>query len=369
MKKNRTKHNKSSSNRPISEGEIAEPNELQEYDYHLPVMLGETISLLNIKPNGCYIDGTLGGGGHTREIFTRLDSGRLYSFDQDEGAIEYCRGAFSDELQRGEQSRLHLVNANFSQFKLACSTKTYKEEQTGSTLSPSASEGELLTSQKERPIPFIDGMLLDLGVSSRQLDTGDRGISYRFSAPLDMRFGGNAELITARDLLHSSDEQTLTRILREYGEEPFARPIARQILSTRTMGRMETTDDLRHAVEQAMPKHLVGKAMARVFQAFRIAVNGELDVLEETLSSVLPYLNTGGRVVVITYHSLEDRIVKHRFKELSTTIHARQPGEITIHAPAHLLTTKPLYPTDEEIRRNPRARSAKVRAIEKAVVE
>lgn len=316
----------------------------QEYEYHLPVMLSETLNLLITNPNGIYIDGTLGGGGHAAEIIKSLDSGRLYAFDEDEDAIRHSGGKFADELAKGKDSRIELVHANYSQFELACT----KEESAGK-------------------LGSINGMLLDLGVSSRQLDTGSRGISYRFDAALDMRFGGSAgtDKQRAADIVNNEDEAELLRILRHYGEEPFARPIVRRIMQRRSTAPIETTSELRAVVEESVPPPLRAKALARVFQAFRIAVNRELEVLEETLRGVIPHLCLGGRIVVITYHSLEDRIVKHTFKEESTTIHATMPGEKTIPARMKLLTPKPLEPTEEEILRNPRARSAKVRAVER----
>ncbi|MBX7156663.1 MAG: 16S rRNA (cytosine(1402)-N(4))-methyltransferase RsmH [Candidatus Kapaibacterium sp.] len=319
----------------------------QEYNYHLPVMLQETLNLLVTNPNGIYIDGTLGGGGHAAEIVKRLDSGCLYAFDADEEAILHCRGAFADELARGEESRIALVHANYSDFELACSKKEKIREDV-------SDDGG------------IAGMLLDLGVSSRQLDSGGRGISHRFDSPLDMRFGGSAHT-TASEIINTADESELLSILRTYGEEPFARPIVRRIMQRRNTVLFTTTGELRAVVEESVPPPQRAKALARVFQAFRIAVNRELEVLEETLRNVIPHLTIGGRIVVITYHSLEDRIVKHIFKEESTTIHATMPGEITIPARMKLLTPKPMLPTEEEILRNPRARSAKVRAVEKVL--
>lgn len=315
----------------------------QEYEYHLPVMLEETLSLLVTNPNGVYIDGTLGGGGHAAEIIKRLDGGRLYAFDADEEAISHCRGAFADELTRGKESRIELVHANYSEFESACSTEERIREHGG-----------------------IAGMLLDLGVSSRQLDTGGRGISHRFDSPLDMRFGGSAHT-TASEIINTADESELLSILRTYGEEPFARPIVKNIMQRRNTVAFTTTGELRTVVEETVPPPLRAKALARVFQAFRIAVNQELDVLDTTLRNIIPHLSIGGRIVVITYHSLEDRIVKHIFKDESTTIHATMPGEITIPARMKLLTSKPLLPTQEEVMRNPRARSAKVRAVEKVL--
>ncbi|MBL7998165.1 MAG: 16S rRNA (cytosine(1402)-N(4))-methyltransferase RsmH [Candidatus Kapabacteria bacterium] len=317
----------------------------EQYEYHLPVMLAETLDLLITDTNGIYIDGTLGGGGHAAEIIKRIHSGRLYAFDADEEAIRHSGGKFADELAKGADSRIVTVHANYAQFTEACS----KEEQRG------------------KPFSSITGLLLDLGVSSRQLDEGGRGISFRFDAPLDMRFGGSHDhdKRTAADIINNDDEEDLIRILRHYGEEPYARHIVRAILTRRRSAALETTADLRSVIEDVIiPPHRA-KTLARVFQAFRIAVNRELEVLEDTLRGIVPRLHTGGRIVVITYHSLEDRIVKHVFKELTATRHATMPGETTIHAPMKMLTPKPLEPTEEEIRRNPRARSAKVRAVEK----
>lgn len=328
--------------KPDREAKFQRNRELeQEYEYHLPVMLQETLNLLISSPDGMYIDGTLGGGGHAGEIVKRLNKGKLYAFDADEEAISHCRGAFADELAKGDESRIELVHANYSQYNLACA----KEEQNN------RHDG-------------IRGMLLDLGVSSRQLDTGGRGISHRFDSPLDMRFGGSAHT-TASEIINNADEHQLLHILRTYGEEPFARNIVRRIMQQRSTSPFTTTGELRNVVEESVPPPHKAKALARVFQAFRIAVNQELEVLEQTLTHIVPRLAKGGRVVVITYHSLEDRITKHIFKKHTTTVHATMPSETTIPAVALALTPKPLLPTDEEILRNPRARSAKIRAIER----
>jgi 16S rRNA (cytosine1402-N4)-methyltransferase len=202
----------------------------------------------------------------------------------------------------------------------------------------------------------ISGVLLDLGVSSRQLDKGQRGISYRFNTKLDMRFGPHGQ--TAEELLNTVEEGQLHHILRGFGEEPFARIIARRIIERRRAAPLQSTYDLRHIIEECVPPHMASKSLARVFQALRIAVNGELDVLEKTIRGIIPKLKKGGRIVIMSYHSLEDRIVKHVFKELASKHDDAIPS-------IKILTNKPIEATDEEIARNPRARTAKLRIAEK----
>ncbi|MFP4529447.1 MAG: 16S rRNA (cytosine(1402)-N(4))-methyltransferase RsmH [Candidatus Kapaibacterium sp.] len=298
-----------------------------EYDYHLPVMGEEACDWLVTNPNGIYIDGTLGGGGHAANIIRRLDSGgKLYAFDKDEEAIAHCERRFAGELSSAT-SRIVILNKCFS---TACSIEEIRGK--------------------------VSGILLDLGVSSRQLDTEQVGLSYRVESPLDMRFGAGG--VTAEELINHSTEEELENILRKFGEEPFARKIARRIAEKRRAIPFKTTFDLRAAVEECVPKKLHFKSLSRTFQAIRIAVNRELDVLESTLNECIPELVEGGRVVVMSYHSLEDRIVKNIFRELAGR-RKEDPSYIKI------LTKKPITASDEEIHRNPRARSVKVRIAEK----
>ncbi len=298
-----------------------------EYDYHIPVMLEEVCTWLITDPDGIYIDGTLGGGGHTAEILARLSSnGKIIAFDADEQAIEHCTKKFAAELDKSD-SRLVLYNDNFIR---ACSIGELR--------------GKVL------------GLLLDLGVSSRQLDSGSRGISHRVNSRLTMSFGSHGN--TAEDLLDGADEREIESILKKYGEEPFARVIARRIVQRRRAAPLRSTFDLRSVIEEVVPPHIVSKSIARVFQAIRIAVNDELGVLEKTLRGIIPILAPQGRIAVISYHSLEDRIVKNVFRELADK-NQDTPPELKI------LTSKPLPPSDEEIHNNPRSRSAKLRVAEK----
>jgi 16S rRNA (cytosine1402-N4)-methyltransferase len=310
--------------------------ERSEYEYHLPVMLSKACDFLVKKPDGKYIDGTLGGGGHSGEILRRLSPrGSLYSFDKDEQAISFCREKFWGELQRGEESRLRLINECFSK---ACSI--------------TGVEGG------------FDGILLDLGLSSRQLDESRRGFSYRKDSSLDMRFGPDGK--TAEEILHAAKEEEIIAILRDYGEEPFAHRIARRIMLQRRAFPFKTTFALRSVVEESVPEQHRSKSLSRVFQAFRIAVNNELEVLYDTLHNCLPIMSDGARIVVISYHSLEDRIVKSFFKERAVKkAQIKSDSDLTKSVPLlKILTPKPVLPDDDEIARNPRARSAKMRVAE-----
>lgn len=310
-----------------------------EYDYHDPVLLNECVDYLVTNKTGMYVDGTLGGGGHTAAILEKLDSGGLLiSFDKDPDAISHCQERFSTQLENG---MLILRNEGFD--------KAY--------------------SVKERE-GTISGLLLDLGVSSKQLDGSSRGISYRFDSELDMRFGTEGR--TAKDLLHVATEEELIRILKDFGEEPFSRKIARRIVEVRRATSLSTTNDLRKIVEESVPTHLQFKSLSRVFQAIRIEVNSELKVLSDTLNNVIPKLEKGGRVVILSYHSLEDRIVKDIFKKFAAkrrdaiTDEEKVYGNyVAIDPVVKLLTKSPEVPSDEEIKRNKRARSAKLRVIEK----
>lgn len=309
-------------------------SEAVEYNYHLPVLLEEVLDYLNIKEDGIYIDGTLGGGGHSAEILRRLGkTGKLLAFDKDEMAIEHCRIRFAEELALGENSRIELINECFSQ---ACSIIRKR----------------------------ANGVLLDLGVSSRQLDDSHRGFSYRVESPLNLRFSSHGT--TAEDLLNSAQEREIESILRLYGEEPFAKRIARRISQRRRAFPLRTTSDLRSIIEESVPSTQLFKSLSRTFQALRIAINDELGVLNNILSNVVPVMAENGRVVVISYHSLEDRIVKTKFKEFSIKQYSDDPIPVLIREPQlKILTPKPILPTEEEIKRNPRARSAKMRIAER----
>lgn len=308
-----------------------------DYDYHLPVLLMKSCDLLVTNPDGVYIDGTLGGGGHSAEILGRLSpEGRLYSFDKDPEAIEHSSAKFADELAKGDSSRIIIIEDCFS------------------------NADEHINFRGE-----LTGVLLDLGLSSRQLDSSRRGFSHRANSRIDMRFsshGGSAE-----ELLNAAKEEELEFIFRNYGEEQFSKMLARRISQIRRVTPLRYTYELRAIVEDIVPGVMTGKSLSRVFQALRIAVNNELDVLTKALESYLVGLAAGGRIVVISYHSLEDRIVKQFIKSHSK-FSKNVKDIITNNVPVlNALTIKPIEPEDSEIRINPRARSAKLRAAEKLV--
>ena len=253
---------------------------------HKSVLLEKSIDALRIKPDGIYVDGTLGGGGHSFEICRRLsDKGRLIGIDQDGAAIQ----AASRRL--GEfQDRVTIVRSNFCEMR-----------------------GEL----GKLGITSVDGVILDLGVSSYQLDTADRGFTYREDAPLDMRMDQRQDK-TARDIVNGYEERELYRIIRDYGEEKFAKNIAKHIVAARKEKTLETTGELIHVIKAAIPmkvRAVGGHPAKRTFQAIRIELNRELDVLQEALDEIVELLNDKGRICVITFHSLEDRIVKNKFRE------------------------------------------------------
>ncbi|MDZ4745933.1 MAG: 16S rRNA (cytosine(1402)-N(4))-methyltransferase RsmH [bacterium] len=293
--------------------------------YHIPVMLRECMQWLQPRPDGLYVDGTLGGGGHTAEL---LKTGaRVIAFDADEEAIRHCRERF------GENEKLTLVHANFESM-------------------PEVLQGRLQGDiQPHDRIQHPDGILFDLGVSSFQFDHHQRGFSYRMQAPLDMRFSPDGQ--TAADILNTSTAEEIVHVLKSYGEEPMARRLAEAIVQRRSLAALRTTADLRDVVIQSIPPQHQPKTMARVFQALRIATNIELERLEAVLKGVAPLLAPYGRIVVMSYHSLEDRIVKTVFKELA------DKGIVNV------LTKKPIEPDREEIAKNPRSRSARLRVCER----
>lgn len=312
-------------------------SQAEEYVYHLPVFLDKVLEYLNIKEDGTYIDGTLGGGGHSAEILRRLGkNGKLLAFDKDIAAIEHCTAIFAEELNKKEgESKITLCNECFSG---ACSIKNLHGK--------------------------VNGILLDLGVSSRQLDDSERGFSYRFESPLNLRFASTGR--DAEDILNSDRQEEIERLLKLYGEEPFAKSIARRIAEIRRVFPIKTTTDLRKIIEDSVPKSQLIRSLSRSFQAIRIAVNNELGVLEETLNNVVPILAPGGRIVVISYHSLEDRIVKNIFRELSHKKYSDDPIPVLEREPVmKVLTSKPIVPDEAEIKRNPRSRSAKLRVAER----
>ncbi|MDQ7096170.1 16S rRNA (cytosine(1402)-N(4))-methyltransferase RsmH [Desulfosporosinus sp. PR] len=306
--------------------------------HHVTVLLKETVDGVVTDPSGTYVDCTLGGAGHSRRVLGKLDSkGKLICFDQDEHAIRHAREIF------GEDERVILVQRNFE------------------SLERTLAEKNLLP---------VKGILFDLGVSSPQLDEAERGFSYMQDAPLDMRMdSGNPR--TARDLVNTWREEELAEVIRNYGEEKWAKRIAQFIVRKRQERPLETTGDLVEAIKAAVPaaaRRDGPHPAKRTFQALRIAVNDELGVLDRVLDQALRCLDGGGRIAVITFHSLEDRIVKERMK--SWLGRCTCPPELPIcrcnaKAVAKLLTRKPILPTEEEVEQNPRARSAKLRIAEK----
>jgi 16S rRNA (cytosine1402-N4)-methyltransferase len=307
-------------------------------EFHVPVLLHEAVDFLVWNPGGRYVDATIGGGGHTAEILRRLDpSGVVLGIDCDPEAISWVRRRFG-----GEQTPLRLVRANYA---------------------------ELARISRDLGLVPLDGVLWDLGVSSWQLNRPERGFSFDREGPLDLRMNPDLEP-TASALVNTVSEEELRRILWEYGEEREARRIARAILERRAKRPIATTRELADVVRATVRGPHVAKSLARVFQALRIAVNRELESLRSALEQALEVLRPGGRMVVIAYHSLEDRIVKSFFRENEPRCIC-PPGVpiCTCGRPGRLrvLTRHAVRPSAEEIRRNPRARSARLRAAEKLV--
>ena len=311
-----------------------------EKDYgHQPVLLEECLAGLRIRPDGIYVDGTLGRAGHSLEIVRRLKTGRLIALDRDETALAAARERLADYMDR-----VTLVHTNFSAL--------------GQVLAERNLQGK------------VDGMLFDLGVSSPQLDEGERGFSYMRDAPLDMRMDTTADL-TARDVVNTWSEEELRRILSAYGEERYAARIAGAICRRREKRPIETTLELVDIIKGAMPPQALREKQhpaKRSFQAIRIAVNGELDELPPMLAAAADGLRAGGRLAVITFHSLEDRIIKQGMKELATGCVC--PPEFPVCVCGRkprmtLVSRKPITAAPEELERNPRARSAKLRLAER----
>jgi 16S rRNA (cytosine1402-N4)-methyltransferase len=298
---------------------------------HTPVLLNETIDHLITTPTGTYIDATCGLGGHSLEILKRLDSrGRLYTFDLDPRAQAYAKDRLSG------YGNVHFINKNYDKVRLAM-----------------IAEG----------VEHIDGILYDLGVSSMEIDSAERGFSFMQDGPLDMRMGDTD--LTAADVVNTYSMEDLTTIFRDYGEERFSGRIARRIVETRPYFR---TLPLVDCIKSMIKGPYVTKTLARIFQALRIEVNHELDSISKSLKDALDMMNPGGRMVVISFHSLEDRIVKQFFQEAVTDCIC--PPDIPVCVCGHTavakkITKKPILPTDEEIKENPRSRSAKCRVIEK----
>tara|TARA_Y100000590_G_scaffold40205_5_gene42929 strand:- start:11732 stop:12625 length:894 start_codon:yes stop_codon:yes gene_type:complete len=291
----------------------------QDYNQpHIPVMLSEVTQYLNLQRDGVYLDGTVGAGGHAAQILDQLSShGRLIGLDRDAEALDICNDRF------GASAR-----------PISTHQKSYHQFP------------EIL---QELDVPEVNGILLDLGLSSMQLDSDMRGFAFESEGNLDMRFNGDTGE-TASDLISQLSEKELTEIIFQYGEERHSRKIARSI---KAMKSMTTVADLKEAIRRSTPPQQRYKSLARVFQALRIAVNGELDKLKSFLDSFVDYLSINGRVVIMSYHSLEDRMVKHTFRAL------KQAGKLNV------LTKKPIIPSADEQAQNSRSRSAKLRAAER----
>lgn len=295
-------------------------------EYHTPVLLNESVSaLLADDFSGIYADATFGGGGHSREILSRLsDTGRLLAFDRDSDALE----------NKPEDERLELIHNNFRFIHNYVLAEGYNEG--------------------------IDGILADLGVSSHQFDTAERGFSFRFDAPLDMRMNRESEK-TAADIVNTYSQEDLTRILKIYGEVDGAGKMASLIVRARDNSSINTTGELCKAIEKMLPKFGEHKVLAKVYQALRIELNQEMRSLEKFLKGAAASLKPGGRLAVITYHSLEDRMVKNFIRYGNIEGEAQKDLFGRISAPFEALNRKPILPTEEEIASNTRARSAKLR--------
>lgn len=305
---------------------------------HTSVLLKETIEGLHIRPEGIYVDGTLGGGGHAAQIAGKLnEKGRLIGIDQDEAAIT----AAGKRLQEFE-NRVTIVRSNYRDVKSVLSSLNIKG---------------------------IDGMLLDLGVSSYQLDDAERGFSYRYDAPLDMRMDLRQSL-TAQDIVNGYSEMELFRVIRDYGEDKFAKNIAKHIVKAREKKKIETTGELNEIIKAAIPARMRadGHPSKRTYQAIRIECNRELEALSESIDDLIDLLNFGGRLCIITFHSLEDRIVKTAFKKAENPCTCPPSFPVCVcgkESRGKVITGKPILPAKEEQEKNPRAKSAKLRIFEK----
>lgn len=306
---------------------------------HKSVLLNETIEGLNIKPDGIYVDGTLGGGGHAYEVCQRLNNkGRFIGIDRDAAAIEAASARLKDF---GE--KVTIIRSNYCDMK---------------------------SRLHEIGIDKVDGIVLDLGVSSYQLDTADRGFSYRVDAPLDMRMD-RRQTLTARDIVNSYSEMDLFRIIRDYGEDRFAKNIAKHIVAAREKDPIETTGQLTEIIKQSIPmkfQKTSGHPAKRTFQAIRIECNRELEVLRDSLDDMIEMLNPGGRICIITFHSLEDRIVKGIFKKNEDPCVCPSNFPVCVCgkvSKGRVVTRKPILPGEEELEENSRSKSSKLRIFER----
>ena len=306
---------------------------------HKSVLLEETVNGLNIKPDGIYVDGTLGGGGHAFEVCKQLsDKGSFIGIDQDEAAIEAAGIRLRDF---GE--KVTIVRSNYCDMK---------------------------SQLHKLSIDKVDGIVLDLGVSSYQLDTAERGFSYRVDVPLDMRMDRRQEM-TAKDIVNTYSEMELYRIIRDYGEDKFAKNIAKHIVLEREKGSIETTGQLIEIIKRAIPMKIQkngGHPAKRTFQAIRIELNRELDVLRDSLDEMIDMLNENGRICIITFHSLEDRIVKSIFRRNENPCTCPSHFPVCVcgnESKGKVITRKPILPSAEELEYNSRSKSAKLRIFER----
>ena len=313
---------------------------MEEINYgHKPVLLHECLDALAIRPDGVYLDGTLGRAGHSLEIVRRLTAGgRLIALDRDETAIEAAQRRLADYMDR-----VTLVHSNFSALD------------------------DVL---REIGVRGVDGMLFDLGVSSPQLDDAARGFSYKQDAPLDMRMD-QRQTQTAGDIVNGYEEKELYRIIRDYGEDKFAKNIAKHIVAARAKAPIQTTGELTEIIRQSIPMKIQatgGHPAKRTFQAIRIELNRELDVLRESLDGMIDLLDDGGRICIITFHSLEDRIVKTIFRKNENPCTCPPDFPVCVcgkKSKGKVITRKPILPSETEMEENPRSKSAKLRIFER----
>lgn len=305
---------------------------------HISVLLNETIESLNVKPDGIYVDGTLGGAGHSGQIAKQLTTGHLYGIDQDEDAIRTAT-----ERLEPYKNNVTVIRDNY------CNA---------------------VKVLKEMGVTGVDGILLDLGVSSYQLDNVERGFSYKNDTVLDMRMDNRKDL-TAKVIVNEYDEMELFKIIRDYGEDKFAKNIAKHIVQARQKKTIETTYELNEIIRAAIPAkmRMDGHPSKRTFQAIRIECNKELEVLSDSLDEMIDFLNPGGRLSIITFHSLEDRIVKTIFKNAENPCTCPPSFPVCVcgkKSKGKCVTRKPILPSEEELSVNSRSKSAKLRSFEKA---
>ncbi len=303
--------------------------------FHTPVLALPVVEFLITRRDGLYVDGTIGGGGHTRVLLDHLDdTARVIGIDQDPEAVAYCRTKFNTD------SRVLIAHDNFRDLKALL---------------------------EKEGVEAVDGILLDLGLSSHQIDSAPRGFSFQQTGPLDMRMDPSRSA-TAAEILNTWKGEEIANVIWKYGEERQSRRIARAIVRSREENPIRTTEDLARIVRSAVGGRYQTKTLARVFQALRIQVNRELDALEKALRDSVDVLKTGGRLVVISYHSLEDRLVKHFFRQEAATCICPDEAPICTCekiARMRILVSKPITPRDDEIQKNPRSRSARLRAAER----